>query len=173
MRLYLIRHGAAVDAAGFRGPDASRPLTAEGRCELTKLFKRMRRKETPPVAIWASPLVRAVQTAELCAFLWGDRVDVDVSLSLVPEAPTPEVLAEIAKSRPDSPLALVGHEPFLSTLLVQLTGSREGLSLPKASITRVRFRPDETPAGRFARLHAPKLEQPILDLEKLYQRQDH
>src|SRR5687767_4111114 len=71
MDIILFRHGHAIDETGSPSlGDAGRWLSGKGR-ERTramgkKLFARSKRR---PAEIWTSPLVRAVQTAEILA--WG------------------------------------------------------------------------------------------------------
>ena len=67
---FLVRHGAAEDRHAL-GDDA-RALTAEGRTELRKLARELS-SELELTAIATSPLVRAVQTAEILAEACGVR----------------------------------------------------------------------------------------------------
>ena len=170
MRLYLVRHGSSVNRAEFPGLDEDRPLTEKGRKDLTKLFQTMRRHEDPPEEIWTSPLVRAVQTAEALVNFWARNVPVRVSRALLADVSPQTVLDEILRANPKTPLALVGHEPQLGLLLAKLTEGQEGLSLPKGSVCRVRFRTDETPQGRFVCCHVPNIEKVIVELDELCQR---
>lgn len=168
MRLYLIRHGAAADASSCGGLDEDRPLTEKGREALTRLVRLVRAEEKAPAVIWTSPLVRAVQTAELVASLWGKGTMVRASRSLLGSADPADVLAEIEREAPDFPLALVGHEPHLGNLLTRITGAKDGLSLPKAAICRVRFNASYDPPGEFVRLYAPGLKKPLEKIEDMY-----
>lgn len=116
MKLLLIRHGEAVDA----GPDLTdshRWLTARGRAETTIAGAHLRKH--PPGAIVTSPLVRAVQTAELIAAL----APPDGPITVLPALATGHVATItrfIENSGGSGPLALVGHEPTLSEVLVAL-----------------------------------------------------
>jgi phosphohistidine phosphatase len=167
MRLYLVRHGMSVDRAEFAGPDEDRPLTAKGRRDLARLFRSLRGHEDPPEEIWTSPLVRTVQTAEICEMQWGEDAPIKVSRSLLFDAPVFALLDEIKSRNPKSPLALVGHEPQLGLLFTHLTGSKTELSLPKGSMCRIRYRPEEQPPGRFTCLHVAGREDVVVDFEKL------
>jgi phosphohistidine phosphatase len=117
MRLLIIRHAIAADGM----PDAERPLTPKGR-------RRMRRaadglKELVPEldAIATSGLVRARQTAEIVAKRYS--MEPEVLELLQPEAPM-ERLVEWFNHSEHEVLAVVGHEPGLSTLVKRLTGSQ-------------------------------------------------
>lgn len=116
MNLLLIRHGEAVDA----GPDVTddhRWLTARGRAETAITAHHLR--ATPASAMLTSPLVRAVQTAEILAA----HSPPNVPLSVLPALATGNVAAIVrfveawaAGGR----LALVGHEPTLSQVVEAL-----------------------------------------------------
>jgi len=168
MRLYLVRHGAAVDRNEFTGPDEDRPLTTKGRWELFRLFRSLRGHEDPPEEIWTSPVVRAVQTAEICALQWGGDAPVKVSRALTSDTPFATLLDEIAKANPKSPLAVVGHEPQLGQLLTHLTGAKTALALPKGSMCRVRYRLEDQPPGRFTCLHVAGTDEVVVEFEKLF-----
>src|SRR5881628_2985392 len=67
MDILLIRHGHAVDDAPGLG-DAGRWLSAKGRKVTRKVARWLaKNRKRRPVTIWTSPLVRAVQTAEITA----------------------------------------------------------------------------------------------------------
>src|SRR3981189_1223644 len=66
MEIYLVRHGIAVDGESD-GPDAFRPLTGKGRRRFHKTARAFARLGRKLDLILTSPLVRAVQTAEILA----------------------------------------------------------------------------------------------------------
>ena len=68
MRLLLMRHGAAVDPT-VAGDDHRRWLTEVGREQLREQGARLTARGLTPGAVLSSPLVRAVQTAELIVSL--------------------------------------------------------------------------------------------------------
>lgn len=111
-RLFLVRHAHAVDDAPGLG-DAARWLTPKGRSVMREVAKRLRHEGR--LTIWTSPLVRAVQTAELLvAELGGD--DVSVVPFLGPNYGAHEALRAIDEARGPRPLVVVGHEPQLGLL---------------------------------------------------------
>src|SRR3569623_1874840 len=66
----LIRHAAAfAETLAVRVPN--RHLTAEGRAQARALGDRLRWHDCEPTLIWSSPLVRAIQPAELVALALG------------------------------------------------------------------------------------------------------
>ena len=76
IRIYLVRHGIAVDPAEMGSlDDEARPLTGKGRKRFRRLARAFRDLGEPLDFIFTSPLVRAVQTAEiLCGALRGPGV---------------------------------------------------------------------------------------------------
>ena len=134
IRLYLIRHGIAVEPAEFSGSDGARPLTAKGRRRFRRAAKEFARLAEPVSLIVASPLVRAVQTAELLA--WALKADaVEINSDLTPSGNGEALLRWLASRAEDGQgVALVGHDPSISLLLARVAD----LSGPDAA--RVVFR---------------------------------
>src|SRR5690348_11933945 len=76
VQVFLVRHAEAIDATPHHA-DGDRHLTAAGRAEARALGQRLRWYDCRPTAMWTSPLVRAVQTAELVAagLPWNGLID--------------------------------------------------------------------------------------------------
>jgi phosphohistidine phosphatase len=134
MEILVIRHGQAVDDAPGLG-DAGRWLTGRGR----KVTRRVARwltksKARRPAAIWTSPLVRSVQTAEIIAEAAELTDDVSVVAELSPSRDTAELLRLLSSHQGAEPLALVGHEPSLSTLVTSLLGDVGWTGLKKSGV---------------------------------------
>jgi phosphohistidine phosphatase len=72
------------------------------------------------VLIWTSPLVRAVQTAEILAVHAGYKGEIRALAELSPGRDPGDLLKLLAQERSAGPLALVGHEPSLSVLAAAL-----------------------------------------------------
>src|SRR5438309_137666 len=126
MELYLIRHAEALPV-GHDGiaDDAQRPLSETGRAQCRSLAEALQRLKVKFDKVVTSPLLRAKQTAEL--------------LIEHGPAPAPELL-ECNALRPDGKrrklnrflhsldggaIAVVGHNPDLSTYAAWLIGSKE------------------------------------------------
>ncbi len=123
MELLLIRHGEAVEAAPGLG-DTGRWLTAKGRRQTRKVASWLGKKSARrPVVLWTSPLVRAVQTAEIVAERLGLEDDVVAIRELAQGADSAELYRLVTSHRGPGPLGLVGHEPGLSALARLLLGS--------------------------------------------------
>src|SRR5712691_7627004 len=97
IRIYLVRHGIAVDPSE-KGTldDDSRPLTAKGRRRFRRLARAFAQLGEIPDFTFTSPLVRAVQTAEILA--GALRVaEVGILDELRPEAGVGRLLAETGR----------------------------------------------------------------------------
>ena len=117
MKLYVVRHGIAAEVDG-EGSDEARPLTREGRAKFAEGVRGLAQLDTHVELILHSPLLRAVQTAELLVPLLDGETQVTAHLA----APPSELL--LAELR-GAAVAVVGHEPWLSELVAWLvTGDR-------------------------------------------------
>lgn len=126
MRVLLCRHAAAVDP-DVAGSDEHRWLTPEGRAMQARVAADVLALGVRVSRVLTSPLVRAVQTAELLAAVHGVEGPIEVRPRLA--FGTSATVASIAheEAEPDATLALVGHEPRIRTAASQLLG---GASLP-------------------------------------------
>lgn len=110
MRLTLIRHAIAEEGAD----DAARPLSKEGRKRFRREVEALEALGVRFARVLHSPKLRAVETAELLRplIVGGELVEV----ALLAHAPSEELFEAMT----GDDLALVGHEPHLSTLLAML-----------------------------------------------------
>jgi phosphohistidine phosphatase len=133
IRLYLIRHGIA-EAPGDATPDDSRALTAKGRRRFRRASRAFARRAEPLTRLFTSPLVRAVQTAEILARSIS-RDEVSVLEELRSGAPAAKVIEALAaRAKDGDAIALVGHDPQMSNLVAMLS------QLGPEDAARVQFR---------------------------------
>ena len=122
MRIYLVRHGKAADA-GY-DVDEHRPLTDEGRERMRRNAKAWAKRNDPPPQLWlVSPLVRAVQTCEICVDAFGHDGPTLVTPYLEPDARVSKA-ADLLDRPGVSAIALVSHEPLMGELAAHLLGTR-------------------------------------------------
>lgn len=120
VRLHLVRHAHAGDSAEWIGDDDLRPLTDKGRKQAQRLGRFMGEHGVRPDVIVSSPLVRALQTAEIVAGALDMTVRRDARLaSGFGKRELWGLLDELGAREP----LLVGHEPDLSSLLAYLLGA--------------------------------------------------
>jgi len=150
IELYLIRHGLAGESGTYTNDD-ERPLTEDGKKKTRLVAKRLIDLGLKFDLILTSPLVRAKQTADIL-------VDVGLSTQLQEAnylASNGNITAWLAWLSTWTPgnhecLALVGHEPSLSTWAEQLTwGEVKGaVELKKAGIIGLTLPETGSPIGR-------------------------
>ncbi len=156
MELYVIRHGIAEDR-GPDGSDASRALTEVGRERMADGVRGLRALDVRLDAIFTSPLIRAMETAEILSQgLPGPEPEI-LSLLGTGGARAESILREIVGA--GERVALVGHEPTLGELVsVAIAGVATGATpLKKGSVARVDLPPSLRPgSGQLAWFLAPK-----------------
>jgi phosphohistidine phosphatase len=111
MLIFLIRHAHAEDTT----PDEARRLSRRGRAQVRALARFLRRaEEFAPEELWHSTLARAQETAARLAL--GTRLPAPLRevAGLAPDD-NPRAFAR-RLARATRPVAVVGHEPFLSAL---------------------------------------------------------
>ncbi len=137
MNLYIVRHAIAVEP-GTPGydDDGQRPLTEEGRRKMKKIVKGLRQLELDLDRILTSPYVRARDTAEILAGGFRLKHEIVLSDNLIPPGNFDRLIDEIIEKHNADNLALVGHEPMLSSFVSFLmTGSPEAaIDLKKGGV---------------------------------------
>ena len=129
MDVILFRHGIAVDAANWKGDDATRPLTADGADRTKQGAHGLYRLKVQPDHVFSSPLVRARQTADLVKGQLALKIKIELVDDLLPDAPPDALLARLASLPAHSVVLCVGHEPHLSTALsIMISGKTAAAS---------------------------------------------
>ena|SRR5688572_13759752 len=133
MRVLLIRHAHAIESDAL--PDEARWLSAHGRLLARAVGLRLRDEGFTFDAMITSPLVRAVQTAELVAEGAGYGGEVIATPALAPG-----FSARIGASSLEGlgvSVVVVGHEPSISQLASFLVGATPGGALRKGQVVIV------------------------------------
>lgn len=133
MRIYLVRHSDSVDRVPSM-PDAARYLNTRGRMSFREMALRFRDAGGLPTRILTSPLVRAVQTAEILseAIRYDGEVVLDPRLS--PGFDIAMLKAVLEDYPGEREIALVGHEPDLGVILSLLLALPQRYSMRKGAI---------------------------------------
>lgn len=147
MLVILMRHGEAVEGDTLGGAailgDSGRALTGKGRTQtreaaewLNARTKKAKKGERVAM-VWTSPLVRAVQTAEIVASGLELSDEVAVRPELMPGVDVKQVLSALSGHQASKPLLLVGHEPQLSRLAASLLGEHHFAGFKKSGIAAI------------------------------------
>lgn len=143
MILYIIRHAIAVEALahGLEGQDSQRALTAPGRIKMRQIATGLTRLAASMDLILTSPYLRAIQTARILAKkfqLSKDKVILTENLS--PAGDAARLIKDINENFGGiQSIAIVGHEPFLSSLISMLISGDPNLAitLKKGGVCRL------------------------------------
>lgn len=119
VRAYLIRHGHAV-AGDTATPDAARWLSFSGRSTVSQIGKLLAEQGVQLDALVTSPLVRAVQTAELVAAALGYGGEIESLPALAIGGPVGVIPHELAAR--GVAVAAVGHEPTIASIANAMCG---------------------------------------------------
>ena len=125
---YLMRHGIAAARTGTID-DFRRKLTPEGRDKMEKIAQGLRRLGVGLDWIVTSPVVRAVETAEIVAKSLPAKVPMDMCDELRPGKSHDDLLIFLGAQPERKRILLVGHEPDLSLLAGRLIGAGRNCNL--------------------------------------------
>jgi len=147
LELYLVRHAQAID--GEHMADDHRPLSAHGRQQALDVGGSLKKAGVRPGHIVSSPLVRAVETAELIAIATGFDGGLGIAPALQPDGSWKELQRTLIEpclgEATPAPLMLVGHEPSIGHFLGKLL-HQKGLSMSKGAVVRLTLRSVDEPA---------------------------
>ncbi len=141
MNLFVLRHGQAENRAET---DMQRELTDRGRADVSRIIRESLDDLGEVTHLWASPYVRAQQTAQIVSELLGDMQIYTTEL-LVPEASVDALLAQLELSDIAS-LLLVSHQPLVGQLVDTLCGAEPGAN-PMGTSSLAAMEADPVAAG--------------------------
>jgi phosphohistidine phosphatase len=142
VKLYVMRHGPAEDQSAS-GADEERALTPPGRERVRSVAKTLAAIEEAPLWIVSSPLVRALQTAEIVAAATKltDRAgNVEARRELAPGGDAQGLIQELLAAERKRCM-VVGHEPDLSGLVAALVGEPLLVAMDKAMVVGLAVKP--------------------------------
>jgi phosphohistidine phosphatase len=113
MKLWVLRHGEAVPYGSC--PDSERELTDHGRKEVLNSAAHLIGQ--PLTAIYASPYLRAQQTAQIVREALGFEPEIRTVEWLTPEVDPDKVTDQLVSV---SNVLLVSHNPLVGNLLSYL-----------------------------------------------------
>ncbi|MFI5300130.1 MAG: phosphohistidine phosphatase SixA [Polyangiales bacterium] len=140
MKLYVMRHSVAEDVSRD-GSDGARALTAIGRDRARDVAKVLLELDEAPRAIVSSPLVRALQTAEIVHAHAGLDVPLEIAQEMSPGGDALAMVLTAARMNRKR-LMVVGHEPDVSTLVARLIGAPPRAGFGKAMVVGIRVTPE-------------------------------
>jgi phosphohistidine phosphatase len=157
MNLFFVRHATAARKTTWTADDNLRPLTAAGHQRfLMAAAALVRAGALDPDLIVTSPLVRAVQTAELLGHALGTSTPILQDPRLGHEFNVTALAQILAEHHSSSSLAIVGHNPSFAAVLSEVTGGAD-VDVRKGAIALVAIPDPAEPIGRLLWLAPPTL----------------
>jgi len=157
MKIYLVRHTEAIDyeTESVRSDDL-RFITPKGRKVAASIFKALKEELNDLEKIFTSPLIRAVQTAEIMALTLKYKNDVEIANELNISSTGNKVIQLLKRNSVFKSIALVGHEPMISGLVHELSDNQDpAFTFKKAGVCCIEIDP-EMGKGRFEWYYNPK-----------------
>ena len=140
MRMLLVRHAEAVPLMEGIASDFHRPLTDLGKKQASALGEAVKARGIPVTQVVTSPLVRAIETAEILLNILTPGKEFVVTERLACGELKPKKLSKLAFELGGSPL-LVGHMPDLADYAGWMIGSGiDGVDFDKAAIACINCR---------------------------------
>ena len=119
--------------------DSERPLTPEGRTEMEKIAKSLKAIGLQTDRIYTSPLRRARETAEIAAKIL-EILTLEEWDELKPDGSKAELYRKLAKLEQNFRPILVGHEPYLTSMIGEIIGTTSAkIILKKGGLGKVRI----------------------------------
>ena len=129
MKLLIVRHADAGDREEWEKsgrPDEERPLSPKGMEQMRGAARGLLALVPDIDVIVASPLVRAVQTAEILLAAYAGKPTLETHASLEPEVGPEKFRVWLRDHDELGVIAAVGHEPHLGILTTWLMTGEKG-----------------------------------------------
>ena len=132
MIIHVVRHAEAIERSP-EIPEEHRFLTRRGRKRFRKVADSLKKLGIEPDLILTSPLLRAVQTADILAETLRCDCDLPATDLLAPGF-RPQALDRLLDGYPQArEIVLVGHEPDLGALAQSLLSTDSACTLKKGA----------------------------------------
>lgn len=118
MKLYVLRHGEAATTAAS---DSERPLTDTGANQTSQVVQRRLGHLSGLEAVFSSPKLRAVQTAEIVRKLLTSTPAITTTELIKPNADLAALGNLMDQFTGNREVMLVSHQPFVGELIDYLT----------------------------------------------------
>lgn len=130
MDLYFLRHAIAVPRGTPGYEDAKRPLTPEGKAKLEKIARGIKKLGLSFDTILSSPFLRAKDTAKQVAarLRLSRKLNFEPTLS-AEGSPASFVRVLQNEYKGVKSLLVVGHEPYLTSLISILITGKPGAAI--------------------------------------------
>lgn len=158
MRLLIFRHGIAIDRDNPAcPPEADRYLTPKGIARTQAAAQGLRALDVKPDLILTSPLLRAVQTAEIACEALGYPVKKLRKIEALKSDAKPAELFDELSGLKASEVLCVGHAPNVDNLIAFAIGSHSPVtSLRKAGLASLEIESFSPPRSAILGIYSSK-----------------
>lgn len=138
MELFILRHGKAEQRSSTIKSDSNRKLTEEGKKEIEDIANAFLSLKIKFDYVISSPLKRAKQTAEIILKKYKDISLIEWN-ELKPESKKDSLFEKLSSFKINSAILLVGHEPFLSSMIGEIISGDNGcrVVLKKGGLAKI------------------------------------
>ncbi len=151
MNVYLFRHADAVELDQTIVEDSFRYLTGEGREKTIEVAKKLKKLDAEFDIIFTSPLVRAVQTAEITAIHLKYEGEIITAIELIGGHSFSNFQQFLKRNSRYGSIACFGHAPDVNTFALRLLKkdiSELKVNFKKSSVCKIEYDAD-TEHGTF------------------------
>ncbi|MEO8513495.1 MAG: phosphohistidine phosphatase SixA [Ignavibacteria bacterium] len=145
MDIYIIRHGVAADLDSEIVEDSFRYLTIHGRNHCRIVAQRLKDMKVSFDAVLSSPLVRAVQTAEVFSSVMKYDNEIKTAIELIGGSTFNRFLKLIKRHSHHGSIAIFGHAPDVNSYSLNLIGNNPvkdlQLNFKNSSVCKINFDP--------------------------------
>ena len=145
-----MRHGCAGNRLSDPTKDTKRQLTVSGKKEVVEIAKSLKKLGVNFNVIISSPLTRAFQTAKIIAKEYKLIEQIEQFEELKPNGSKDFLYNKLSKSNIDSVILIVGHEPYLSSMINDIISKNDdtdrnyntnhnNIILKKAGLSRIKI----------------------------------
>ncbi len=162
MDLFILRHGEAGKSLAVPLRDRERALTQAGKEEVQAIGEALAKRTPGFDVVASSPLKRARETANIVNKTLRRKLEVEEWPELSPEGNRELFYKRLAKMKADAVVLVVGHEPYLTIAVAEMSGKGGAGSmrilLKKGGVVKLRVTGSNPKGGGELRwLLTPKL----------------
>lgn len=149
--VYIIRHGAAAELDNEIVDEGYRYLTIHGRNHCKIVAQRLKDMKTKFDVVISSPIVRAVQTAEVFASVLKYEGEIKTAIELIGGNTFHRFTQMLKRNSHHKTIALIGHAPDVNNFSTGLIKGQDiknvRINFKNASVCKINF-DSETETGR-------------------------
>jgi len=152
LELYILRHGETSKKL-YNSVDSNHSLTFSGKSEIEKIGKSIKKLKIKIDLILTSTISSSLETADIINNLFNKKIKILKCKDLQPEGNILNVYKIISEFNQMSSILIVGHEPYLSTMISDIISntsnnknktsndikSNSNIILKKAGLSKIRI----------------------------------